>query len=131
MSRIICMSWNEGYSGVIVVNIYPYVTGKVEDFWNTRNRLLNDGGDVERRTTNLKYVREAGERADLRIVAFGGIPSRQGRDQSVREDIQTAHAVFGCDAKHLGMTKGWPLHPGSGGRLRRFADAERWVMPQV
>ena len=128
MCRVICMSCIEGYSGVIVVNVYPNVTGSPIVLWATHDRLLEDVGDLKCRATNLEYVREAGERAALRIVGFGGLGGH-ANDPGVAAALR----AFGGRPRCIGKSKrGWPRHPGArdlARRLPQLRKAKRWRPP--
>ncbi len=128
MRRVICMSRDEGYSGVIVVNVYPNVTGSPIVLWATHGLLLEDVDDLECRATNLKYVREAGERAALRIVGFGGLGGRENDP-----GVAAALDAFGGPLYCLGTTQGgWPRHPGARNpvpALPPLRAAELWTPP--
>lgn len=119
-----CMTFAQrhGFGGLLVVNLYAYVTPRPSELWRARA----DGVDVVG-PRNDKLLAELGERtrtgSDVLVAAWGaGAPADR-----VLEVLE----LTGWDAfKALGVTKdGHPKHPLARGRHRIPDDAQLMPWP--
>jgi hypothetical protein len=108
---------DEPYDGWIAVNLYPFVESSPKALWK-RKRNLTDAERAEWNidmATNLKDVREVGEMAAKRVLAYGAEANKK-HTASIAKEYQDAFGSgeFWC----LGSTEAskQPRHPGKLGR---------------